>query len=199
MASKSDGFITGLLVGAAGVVLLQKLNKGVLGQVRDHVTRDGIDPEVRALAFEIVNGLPPDDHHQRLNRIYSWVTTRLEWKPDAASTDRAASIKETLRLGGGDCDCLTTAFCTLAEAAGHRTWLLSVPAENPNHLLAVVPVHAAEVQRLLDAGAVVLTPGRDQHWMPFDPSLRPASPGALGGSTISDVRAGGYRIHPIAT
>lgn len=198
MAKNGGGeFVGGLLLGGVGAaIVLGAISsskespppKSVIDQIRENILRDQIDPEIRALALSIVRDIPPNQRLRRVEALYHWVTERLAWKPDAASVDRAAPIWETLRLGGGDCDCLTTALCTLIEAAGHATWLMLTPG----HVLSVVPVSKAWVER--NGDRMVLLTGEEQYWLAFDPSLTPAKPGTLGGETLAHVARGEARV-----
>jgi len=171
-----------------------------LGEMIDNIFQGQQNPKVRKLADKIVEGIHHTDKLGRMTEIYGWVTRKLEWKPDPASVDKAVPIWETLDLGGGDCDCLTTAFCTLAEAVGCKTWLFTVPREHPKHVLAVARVSekAARTLAFQGKGIVVTREGnRTGYWLPFDPSIKNGSPGVLVGTARQHAESGDFQIIPI--
>jgi hypothetical protein len=166
--------------------------------MRENIRRDQIDPEVRAFALQLVDGVNHLNVIERLRLIYAWVTANLRWTPDPASFDRAAPLRETLRIGGGDCDCLTTAFCTLAEAAGHKIALMTVPG----HVFAVAKLPSGAAGFLSAANVPTIWTGEANNgprtdWLAFDPSLQDGCMGELASETVQQFLDQKFQIHPV--
>jgi len=83
-------------------------------------------PAIRALAADIVAHLPGKSFRRECAEILRYVQTNIRYLKDVRGVETLQSPIQTLKIGQGDCDDMSTLIASLLEAIGHPTRFIAV-------------------------------------------------------------------------
>lgn len=96
------------------------------------------DPQVRELALQLVQDLPPKKWAAEAARIHAFVRDRIRYVKDIVGVETVQTPPQTLRLGQGDCDDKSVLIGALLQAIGHPVLFTAVGFQ-PNRYSHVLP------------------------------------------------------------
>jgi hypothetical protein len=166
-----------------------------VGLIARQVDRSLHDGETRRLAVKIVSGTfdrtqgpggdpvmvvraygrnflaPPGavcksrDERCEIEKIWDFLVLNVRYVYDPADIDTFPTLKETLLMGGEDCDGLTIAFAALLKSIGFTVVgrVISVK-ENPDQPVHIYPM-------------VGLSKDEPRRWIPLDTTVEGSTPG----------------------
>lgn len=118
------------------------------------------NPQIRALAEQIISRVPSRDYAGERNALFNWVKQTLKFRGEYGETLQTPIV--TLQLGAGDCDDYSTLLASLLESIGHETQF-KVIAINGSRQFSHVYIQV-----------------RDKatgQWIPLDATVDQATPG----------------------
>ena len=123
--------------------------------------REGVlNPQIIALATQIVSGVANRDQSGEINAVYDWVKKNISFRNEDG--ERLQSPLVTTQLGAGDCDDHAMLLAALLRSLGHTVAFRTVAVgANPDysHVYAVVQDK------------------RTKQWIPLDTTVAGATPG----------------------
>jgi len=137
-------------------------------QMRRLIHEGARDPDVYELATQLVRHLRPFDSRAQAAAIFNWMRANIRYTPHIRGTQTLHAIRETIRLGVGDCPMYTCVALALAEAVGMRGRIVTIAGypDDPDTFSHVYPeVEVADGQWIaLDAARRAPRFGRQPGW-----------------------------------
>lgn len=127
-------FATPLLNGDAGV-------SQTVAKMRELIDQALRDPQIKALANNIVHSVPPHDDMAEAMAVYQWVLSNIRFTKDPINKETLFPPSELLRNRAGDCDDFTMLIATLLMAIGinARAITVSAPSEDTSQFSHIYP------------------------------------------------------------
>lgn len=97
-----------------------------LDKMRDFVRIAKVNPEIRALAMQIIADVPQKAWSQQISELFAFVRDKVRYVHDVNEVETVQSPEATLAMGGGDCDDKATLLAALLESVGHPARLVAV-------------------------------------------------------------------------
>lgn len=97
-----------------------------LKHMRDFARTAKKNPEIRALAMQITQGLPQKAWGAEIVALHGFVRDKVRYVHDINDVETVHTPEQTLALGGGDCDDKSTLLAALLESIGHPARLVAV-------------------------------------------------------------------------
>ena len=91
--------------------------------IGEQVMKSQRDPYIRAVALEIVQGLPQhgiESEEAEVSQVFWWVKNNIEYRQDPRDFDYYATAKRTLQFRAGDCDDHVVLMCALLHNLGFK-------------------------------------------------------------------------------
>jgi transglutaminase-like putative cysteine protease len=98
-------------------------------QMRRLIHEGARDPVVYELATQLVRHLRPFDSRAQANAIFNWMRANIRYTPHIRGTQTLHAIRETIRLGVGDCPMYTCVALAIAEAVGMRGHIVTIAGD----------------------------------------------------------------------
>ena len=134
------------------------------------VVKSLYDPLARTLFAEAVQGCEARNSLCEIEAVYWYVKNHVRYTGDTRSLDQMQSLRRTMELGIGDCDCSSIAVCALLSAGGHRcgVMILAEGGEEWTHVLPVVeyPVNDVTPQNRRIIALDTTVPEAYPGWLP---------------------------------
>lgn len=115
-----------------------------LSLINDQVFKSLRDPQIRALALELVRGTPQhgdESELEELKRVFWFVKNNIEYRQDPFPYDLYATAARVLQTGAGDCDCHTCLINALIGNIGFVPGAKIISGDGANwHIYAVTCV-----------------------------------------------------------
>src|SRR4051812_3310310 len=89
--------------------------------MRDLVDQYKREPEIRALALQLVEAIPQKDYRAEVERLFAYVRDEIRYVQDIYEIETLSTPVQTVMLGQGDCDDKATLLATLLETIGFKT------------------------------------------------------------------------------
>ena len=105
------------------------------------------DPLARTLFAEATQGCPERDEQAEVEAVFYFVKSRLRYTGDVRGLDTYTSLRRSIELGIGDCDCGAIAICSILISGGYRcgVMILAQDGVTYNHVLACAEVPRNDV------------------------------------------------------
>lgn len=111
--------------------------------MRKAVEEGLVDPDTRVLASCVIAHCEERHDLCEINAVWDFVGANVKYVADPRHADTFATLRRTLELGMGDCDCYAIADATLLEAIGFKTYFRVVRTKGSsawNHVYACVGI-----------------------------------------------------------
>jgi hypothetical protein len=149
--------------------LAVKIVSGSYDYVRDRRTGKEV-PVVKAygktfMAPPNADVCPPKNDQCEIERIWDFMVLNFRYTEDPYDIDTFQTLKESLTIGGGDCDDASVAFATLFRSIGYQTIARVVSTkEEPSKWVHIYPL-------------VGVPKNAPTAWVPLDLTVEGAVPG----------------------
>lgn len=110
--------------GAAGIAQTLNYMVGIVKEYRKN-------PQIRALAESIIQGVPEKDSVAEIRAIFEWVRDNIRYTQDVRDVETLKTPDATVYSANGDCDDKSTLVATLLESVGYKTRFVAVGMNTP--------------------------------------------------------------------
>lgn len=88
--------------------------------INNIIEEQKIKPEIRAKALKLIQGIPEDDQMGEIKRLFEYVRKNIRFTRDVQGIETLQYPENTMKWGGGDCDCKVILLGSLLSAIGHK-------------------------------------------------------------------------------
>ena len=136
--------------------IMRQLVVGTAFPGREYANEGVLNPQIRALALNIVAGIDPRDKWGQANAIFQWVKQNVEFRGEV--DELIQSPVKTIKLKAGDCDDHSTLLAALLMSVGFKARFKTVASDR------------SQPQQFTHVYVEVFIPGKG--WVPADTTVK---------------------------